>query len=112
LLREVARGLHQRLEQRCATVLQRLESDGRIVRGALLPAPRAAPAPGARQGPYGGLLGLPLGAWRLVVPLGPEGLPARLRRPVDACLPEARGTWAAPVPPRVLAAPVSGALPA
>ena len=87
--------------------MQRLEIDGLIVRCALLPAPREAADPFARQGPDGGLMGLALVALLLVVHLRPEGMPDRLRRPCDECLPEARGTLEAPVPPGFLAAPFS-----
>src|SRR5919204_4570513 len=86
--------------------MQRLEIDGLIVRRAVLPAPRQDADPFERQGPYGGLMGLALVALLRVVPLRPEGMPDRLRRPFDERLPEELGTLEAPVHPGRLAAPV------
>jgi hypothetical protein len=85
--------------------MQRLERDGRIVRRALLPAPREDADPWACQGPHGGLMGLALVALLLGVHLCPEGMSDRLRRPCDQCLPEALGTREAPVPPGLRATP-------
>src|SRR5215831_7078937 len=85
--------------------MQRLERDGLIVRCALLPASREEAEPCERQCPDGGLMGLALGALLLIVPLGPEGMPDRLRRPCDERLPEELGTLEAPVPPGLLTAP-------
>ena len=93
------------VDQRCATVMKCLERDGRIVQRALLPAPRKDADPCERQGPYGGLMGLALIALLLIVPLRPEGMPHRLRRPCDARVPEKCGTREAPVHPGLLAAP-------
>src|SRR5215470_14556215 len=84
---------------------QRLERDGCLGRRAHLPASSEAAAPGACPGPAGGRRGLALAAWLLVVPLGPDGMPDRLRRPGDAGWPEARGTLEAPGLPGLLAAP-------
>src|SRR5262245_61040226 len=86
-------------------VMQRLERAGRLVRCALLPAPREAADPWEGQCPYGGLRGLALVAVRRGVPLGPAGMPDRRRRPCDPRVPEAVGTREAPVPPGRLAAP-------
>src|SRR5215813_12707791 len=86
-------------------VMQRLERDGRIVRCALLPAPREDADPCEGQGPYGGLMGLALVALLLVVNLCPAGMPDRLRRPCDKRLPEELGTLEAPVHPGLLATP-------
>src|SRR4029453_5302944 len=86
-------------------VIQRLEIDGLIVRCALLPAPIEDADPCEGQGPYGGLMGLSLCAVLLVVHLGPEGMPDRLRRPFDKRLPEELWTLEAPVHPGLLAAP-------
>jgi hypothetical protein len=85
--------------------MQRLEIDRLIVRRALLPAPIQDADPFEGQGPYGGLMGLALVALLLVVPLCPEGMPDRLRRPFDKRLPEELGTLEAPVHPGLLAAP-------
>src|SRR5262245_54079776 len=85
--------------------MQRLERDGLIVRCALLPAPREDADPCERQCPDGGLMGLALIALLLGVHVRPEGMPDRLRRPFDACLPEELGTLEAPAPPGFLAAP-------
>jgi hypothetical protein len=57
-----------------------------------------------RQRSYGSLMGLARVALLLGVDLRPEGMPARLRRPFDARLPEELGTLAAPVHPGLLAA--------
>ena len=50
-------------------------------------------------------MGLALVALLLVVHLGPEGMPDRLRRPCDERLPEELWTLEAPVYPGLLAAP-------
>ena len=85
--------------------MQGLEIDGCIVRRALLPAPRAEADPFERQRSYGSLMGLALVALLLVVHLGPEGMPDRLRRPCDKRVPEARGTREAPAHLGLRAAP-------
>ena len=85
--------------------MQRLERDGRLVRRALLPAPREDADPCERQGPHGGLMGLALVALRLGVHRRPAGRPDRLRRPGDARVPEALWTREAPVHPGLRAAP-------
>src|SRR5919204_5214334 len=85
--------------------MQRLEIDGLIVRGALLPASIEDADPFERQCPDGGLMGLALGALLLIVHLCPEGMPDRLRCPFDERLPEELGTLEAPVHPGRLAAP-------
>src|SRR5215831_18164968 len=82
-----------------------LEIDGFIVRRALLPAPIEDADPFERQCPDGGLMGLALVALLLGVHLRPEGMPDRLRRPFDECLPEELGTLEAPAHPGFLAAP-------
>jgi len=85
--------------------MKRLERDGLIVERALLPAPREDTDPFAGQGPHGGLMGLALVTLLLVVPLGPEGMADRLRRPCDERVPEELWTLQAPVHPGLLAAP-------
>ena len=85
--------------------MKRLERDGLIVERALLPAPREDTDPCAGQGPHGGLMGLALVTLLLVVPLGPEGMADRLRRPCAARVPEELWTLQAPVPPGLRAAP-------
>src|SRR5215510_15553199 len=87
--------------------MQRLEIDGLLVRGALLPASREEAEPCERPCPDGGLMGLALVALLLLVHLCPAGMPDRLRRPCDARVPEERGTLEAPVPPGPLPAPCS-----
>ena len=87
-------------------MVERLEIDGLVIRGSVLPTPIEDADPFERQGPYGGLMGLALVALLLVVRLRPEGMPHRLRRPFDERLPEKRGTLEAPVHPALLAAPL------
>src|SRR5215471_1981331 len=84
--------------------MQRLEIDGLIVRRVLVPAPIQDADPFERQRSYGSLMGLALVALLLVVDLRPEGMPDRLRRPLDERLPEEFGTLETPVHPGLLAA--------
>ena len=85
-------------------MVERLEVDRLIVRGAVLPTPIEDADPFACQGPYGRWMGFALGALRLVVELRPEGMPARCRRPLHKRLAEALGTLEAPGHPRLFPA--------
>src|SRR6266849_5321511 len=80
-----------------------MERGGLIVRGAILPTPREDAEPCERQGPHGGLMGLPLVTLLLVINPRPEGMLERLSRPLHERLPEELRTLEAPVDPGVLA---------
>lgn len=84
--------------------MKRLEIDGLIVRGALLPAPIEDADPCERQGPYGGLMGLALVALLLVVNLRPEGMPDRCSGPLHKGLAHELRPLEAPRHPGFLAA--------
>jgi hypothetical protein len=92
------------VEQRGTTAVARLEIDGLIRRGALLPTPEEETDPRACQRAYGGLRRVPLIALRLVIAPRPAGRPARFGGPLDERVPEERWTLEAPVPPGLLAA--------
>ena len=85
-------------------MVERLEIDRLIIRGAVLPTPIEDADPFERQGSYGRLMGFALGALLLVVELGPEGMPDRFRRPLYKRLAEERWTLEAPVDPGLLPA--------
>ena len=92
------------VDQGGTTAVARMEIDGCILRGALLPTPKAETNPRERQSAHGGLMRLPLVALRLGRDPRPAGLPDRCGGPRDACWPQALGTLAVPVHPRLLAA--------
>jgi hypothetical protein len=85
---------------------ERLERDGRIIGGALLPTPREDAAPCAGQGPPGRLVCLACIALLLIIDLCPEGMPCGCRRPLDTRVAPALWTLEAPVHPGLLAAPL------
>jgi hypothetical protein len=82
----------------------RVERDGCILWGALLPTPLAAADPCACQGAHGSLVGLACSALRLIIDLGPAGMPWGFRRPLDKRVAQQLGTLEAPVDPGRLAA--------
>jgi hypothetical protein len=92
------------VDQGRTTVVERLERDGLLIQGTILPTPREETAPLACQSAHGGLRRFPLVALLLGIPPRPEGMPERCGGPRAAWLPEALGTRAAPVPPGLLAA--------
>ena len=81
-----------------------LEIDRLIIRGAVLPTSREDTEPCERQGLYGRLMGFALGALLLVGELSPDGMPDRFRCPLYKRLAEELGTLEAPVPPRLFPA--------
>jgi hypothetical protein len=83
---------------------ERLERDGCIIGGALLPTPREDADPCEGQGAHGRLVRLALLALRLIRDLGPEGMSGGFRRPRDTRLAQELGTREAPVAPGLLAA--------
>jgi hypothetical protein len=83
---------------------ERLERDGFLIGGALLPTPREEAAPCEGPGAHGRLVRLALLALLLIRDLGPEGMSDGCRRPRDTRLAQARWTREAPVDPGLLAA--------
>jgi hypothetical protein len=92
------------VNQRGPTAMERLARAGRIRRGALLPTPAADAAPRKCQRAHGRLRRCPLRALLRGIDPRPEGLPDRCGGPLAERLPAERWTWAAPVPPGLLAA--------
>jgi hypothetical protein len=92
------------VEQRGTTAVERIEIDGLILRGALLPPPEEDTDPRECQSAHGGLMRFPRIALRLVIDPRPEGMPDRFGCPLDERVPEARWTLEAPVHPGLLAA--------
>ena len=86
-----------------ATAFERLEIDGFIVRGALLPTPIEDADPFEGQGAHGRLVRLALVALLLVIDLCPEGMPDGFRGPLHERLSQERRTLEAPVHPGFLA---------
>ena len=83
---------------------ERLEIDGFIIWGALLPTPREDADPCEGQGAHGRLVRLALIALLLIIDLCPEGMPGGCRRPRDTRLAQERWTLEASVDPGLLAA--------
>jgi hypothetical protein len=81
---------------------ERLAIDRLIIRGAVLPTPREDAEPCDCESPYGRLMRFALSAVRLVVELGPEGLPDRCCCPLHTRVAEELGTLEAPVAPGLL----------
>src|SRR5262249_31607895 len=94
----------QIVDQRRTTVVERIELDGLIIQGTILPTPREDTDPLACQSAHGGLLRFPLGALLLVLHPRPAGMPDRFGCPRDKGLPQALRTREAPVPPGLRAA--------
>ena len=91
------------VQERCIAALERLEIEGFIVWGALLPAPREDADPFEGQGAHGRLVRLAFVALLLVIDLRPEGMPGGFRRPLDERLAQERRALEAPVHPGFLA---------
>jgi hypothetical protein len=85
------------------TAVERIEIDGFVIRGALLPTPKEETPPLERSSAHGGLRRFPLVAWLLVIDLRPARRPDGCGGPLDEGLAEALRTLEAPVPPRCLA---------
>jgi hypothetical protein len=93
------------LEQCRTAAMERIEINGLMVRGAILPTPQEHAEPLERQGAYGRLVGFALLAWLLVIDPCPEGMADRFRGPLHEGLAEEGRTLEAPVDPGCLAAP-------
>src|SRR5262249_22956535 len=91
--------LRKIVDQGRPTVVERIEIDGLIIQGTILPTPREETDPLKCQSAHGCLVHFPLIALLLVRNPRPEGRPDRFGGPLDACVPEERGTLEAPVPP-------------
>jgi hypothetical protein len=87
------------VKQGCIAAFERLQREGFIVRGALLPTPREDAEPLERESPDGHLGCLPLITLLLGVGLGPEGVADRFGGPLHTRLSQALRTLEAPVPP-------------
>ena len=85
--------------------MERMERDGFIVRGSILPTPKEHADPLERQSAPGGLVGFARVAVRLGVNACPEGMPDRCSGPLHEGLAEEGRTREAPVDPGLLAAP-------
>ena len=92
------------MQEWCAAAFERLEIDGFIVRGAILPTPIEDADPFECQGAHGRLVRLALVALLLVVDLRPEGMPDRFGSPLHKRLSQELWTLEAPVDPGLLAA--------
>ena len=95
------------VDQGRTTVVERIEIDGLIIQGTLLPTPIEDTDPRECQSAHSGLMRFPLVALLLVIHPRPEGMPDRFGGPLDRCLPEELGTLEAPVHPGLLAAAFS-----
>ena len=87
------------MDQGRTPVVERIEIDGLIVQGTILPTPIEDTDPLACQSAHSGLRRFPLVALLLVINPRPEGMPDRCGGPLAACLPEERRTLEAPVHP-------------
>jgi hypothetical protein len=92
------------VQEWCVAAFERLEIDGFIIGGALLPTPIEDADPCEGQGAHGGLVRLALVALLLIIDLCPEGMPGGFRRPLDKRLSQELWTLEAPVDPGLLAA--------
>ena len=81
------------VKQGCVAAFARLQIDGCIVRGALLPTPREEAEPCERSRPDGGLVRLALVTVLLRGGLGPEGVADRFGGPLHNRLSQGRGHW-------------------
>src|SRR6266571_7217873 len=96
--------MRQVVQEWCVAAFERLEIDGFIIGGALLPTPIEDADPLEGQGAHGSLVRLALVALLLVVDLGPEGMPCGFSSPLHKRLSQERRTLEAPVDPGLLAA--------
>jgi hypothetical protein len=91
------------MQEGCTAALERLERDGFLIRGVILPTPKEDTDPCEGSGAHGRLVCLPFVALLLIRDLGPEGMPDGCRRPCHARVAQARRTLEAPVPPGLFA---------
>ena len=92
------------MQEWCVAAFERLEIDGFIIGGALLPTPIEDADPFEGQGAHGRLVRLAFLALLLIIDLCPEGMPGGFRRPLDKRLSQELWTLEAPVDPGLLAA--------
>jgi len=90
------------LEQCRTAAIERIEIDGLMVRGAILPTPQEHAEPLERQSAYGRLVCFALLALLLVIDPCPEGMADRCSGPRHEGLEEAWRIWEAPVDPGLL----------
>src|SRR5215510_5612262 len=91
--------------ERCrSAAIERIEIDGLIVWGSILPTPKENAEPLERQGAYGRLVCFALIALLLVIDPCPEGMADRFSGPLHEGLAEEYRTLEAPVDPGFLAA--------
>ena len=93
------------MEQCRTAAIERIEINGLIVRGSILPTPKEHAEPLERQGAYDRLVCFALLALLLVIDPCPEGMADRFRGPLHEGLAEECRTLEAPVDPGFLAAP-------
>jgi hypothetical protein len=93
------------LKQCRTAAIERIEINGLMVRGAILPTPQEHAEPRERQGAYGRLVCCALLAWRWVIDPCPEGMAERCRGPLHEGWAEEWRTVDAPGDPGLLAAP-------
>ena len=93
------------VQEWCVAAFERLEREGGIREGALLPTPREEADPFACQGASSGLVGFALVALLLGEDACPEGMPDRCSGPLHEGLAHELRTLEAPVHPGLLAAP-------
>src|SRR6266581_2694905 len=96
--------MRQVVQEWRVTAFERLEIDGCIIGGALLPTPIEDADPCAGQGAHGRLVCLAFLALLLIIDLCPEGMPGGFRRPRDKRVSQELWTLEAPVDPGLLAA--------
>ena len=92
------------MQEWCVAAFERLEIDGFIIWGALLPTPKEDADPFEGQGAHGRLVRLAFIALLLIIDLCPEGMPCGFRRPLHKRLSQELWTLEAPVDPGLLAA--------
>src|SRR5262245_1386310 len=98
------RRLRKGVEQGGTTAVERLEIDGLIRRGTILPTPQEETNPLARQRTHGGLGCFPLVTLLLGIDLRPAGMPDRCGGALDERVPQELWSLEASVHPGLLAA--------
>jgi hypothetical protein len=92
------------VQEWCVAAFERLEIEGFIIGGALLPTPIEDADPFEGQGAHSRLMRLTLVALLLILDLCPEGMSGRFRCPLDKRLSQELWTLEAPVDTGLLAA--------
>src|SRR6266446_9111165 len=96
--------MRQVVQEWRVAAFERLEIDGFIIWGALLPTPIEDADPFECQGVHGRLVCLAFIALLLIIDLCPEGMPCGFRSPLDKRVAQELWTLEAPVDPGLLAA--------